>query len=408
MATLGPPARRSDASRPQVAAIVLAAGLSSRMQAFKPLLPFGERTVIEHVVATLQAGGVEEIRVVTGHRAAELAPVISRLGVAAVHNPDFERGMYTSVRAGIASLPADASGALLLPVDIPLVRSATIAALIDAAIDTGATIVHPTFAGTRGHPPILARRLFRDIVAGDGEGGLKRLIAGHYQDAVDLPVIDRGILLDMDTQADYARLAHALAHRGVPDDAECGAMLDAAMTPPRVRRHARAVADLAVALAQRLTAAGHLLDIDLVAAGALLHDIAKGHPRHAELGGELIRRLGFADVAAVVERHMDLQLESNPAGEPLVDERAIVFLADKLVADDARVTLDQRFAAGLGRHAGNPAALAGVARRKAEAEAVLSAVEAIISLPDAGGWPGPQSARRLGDDDRLPDPRGTP
>ena len=74
-------------------AIVLAAGFSSRMGAFKPLLPFGERTVVDHVVTTLRAAGVERIHVVTGFEAESLAPELARLGVTRAHNPQFAAGM---------------------------------------------------------------------------------------------------------------------------------------------------------------------------------------------------------------------------------------------------------------------------------------------------------------------------
>lgn len=409
MTTLWPTASFARGTRPPTVAVVLAAGWSSRMGAFKPLLPFGPRTVIEHVVATLREGGIDRIRVVTGHNADDLAPVLSRLDVTAVHNPDFDRGMYSSIRAGIADLPPDIAGALLLPVDIPLVRASTIAALIGAAIETGAAVVHPTFSDGRGHPPFLARRLVRDIVAGDGDGGLRRLIAAHVQDAVDVAVIDRGILLDMDTPADYAQLVRMLPARAVPDPVECEAMLAAAMTPEPVRRHARAVAGLAVTIARRLQAAGQPVDLDLVAAGALLHDIAKGHPRHADLGAELLRGLGFGSVAEVVACHMDLALADQP---PVIDARAIVFLADKLISDQRRVSLDQRFAAGLRRYAADAAALAGVVRRKAEAEAVLHAVEALIDLPEATDAMDADAPRHAGElagaDAKRPDLRWTP
>lgn len=373
------PAAVAPIAAPPVAGIVLAAGWSSRMGAFKPLLPFGRITVVEHVVATLRAAGIAEVLVVTGHNAAALAPVLARLGVVTVHNHDFDRGMYSSIRAGIAAVSRTARGALVLPVDIPLVRAATLAAVAAAGLETGAAVVHPTFRGRRGHPPFLARRLFRTIIEGDGEGGLRRLIETHVQDTVELPVIDRGILPDMDTPADFVRVAETVPGRAVaPDLEECEAMLEAALTPEPVRRHCRAVAGLATVIAERLAAQGLAVDVDVVRAGALLHDIAKGHPHHAELGAALVRGLGFPEVAAVVERHMQLNL----VVEAVPDERAIVFLADKLIKEDRRITLDARFAGGLGRFAGDPAALAGARHRKAEAEAVLAAVESLIDLPE--------------------------
>ncbi len=113
--------------RGDVAAIVLAAGRSSRMGDFKPLLPFDGGTLIGHVVASLRAAGVTRIHVVTGFNAEALAPEIDRLGVTRAQNADFDRGMLSSVQAGVASLPAETEAFLLMPVDMPLVRASTIA-----------------------------------------------------------------------------------------------------------------------------------------------------------------------------------------------------------------------------------------------------------------------------------------
>ncbi|MGO9420053.1 nucleotidyltransferase family protein, partial [Roseiarcus sp.] len=107
------------AFRSAVAAIVLAAGRSSRMGEFKPLLPFGEETVIGWVVANLRGAGVARIHVVTGFKAEALAPELCRLGVTIAHNADFEGGVMSSVQTGVAGLPAEMEAFLLMPVDMP-------------------------------------------------------------------------------------------------------------------------------------------------------------------------------------------------------------------------------------------------------------------------------------------------
>lgn len=360
-----------------VAAIVLAAGRSSRMGALKPLLPFAGVRVIEHVVATLAAAGIAPIHVVVGHRGAEVAAVARRCGAVVVDNPDFDLGMYSSIRAGIASLPASVAGTLLLPVDIAAVRATTFALIAEAGRST-ATLVHPTFRGEPGHPPFLPRALFAEILAGAGEGGLAALVARHDDEAIRLPVVDRACLRDMDHPADHASLAAAVPHRHVPESEECEAIFDAFAAEPRVRRHGAAVAALALALADRLIASGVPLDRDLVRAGAVLHDIAKGRAHHAEVGAVMLRDLGFPVLAAVVAQHMVIGFA---AGDP-IDEAAVVHLADKLVADDRRVRLDDRWAAAERRFGDDPAALAGAHRRRATAEAILHDVEARIGPID--------------------------
>lgn len=365
--------------RTAVAAVVLAAGRSTRMGASKPLLPFGARTVIEHVVASFAAAGVGPVHVVVGHRGAEIAQVLAKTGAVVVDNPAFDLGMYSSVRAGIASLPQTIAGALLLPCDVPAVRPVTFARIAAAGAARG-TIVHPTFRGVRGHPPFLPRRVFAEILEGAGEGGLRARLADREGEATEVEVFDRACLCDMDHPADYARLVAALPHRRAPEAEECEAILEGHAVVEPVRRHCRAVADFAVTAAERLRCAGVALDLDLVRAGALLHDLAKGQARHAEVGAAAVRELGFPEVAEVVARHMRIDFADGDR----IDEAAIVHLADKCVAGERRVTLAERFAAAEGKFHDDPAALAGARRRRAAAEAILREVEARIEGLGAG------------------------
>ncbi len=360
-----------------VAAIVLAAGFSSRMGAFKPLLPFGGRSAVSHVVASLRKAGLRHIHVVTGHNAVLLKPELKRLGVKAVHNANFAKGMFTSIQAGVASLPAAMDGFLLLPVDVPMVRVQTIQRVLATAAAGEARIVHPTFRGERGHPPFVSRALFEEILESDGEGGLRAILARHEAEAICVPVIDRGCLQDMDCLGDYRRALEMLEHyHRVPDDDECEAMLETAGTPEPVRRHCRAVAELATSLARRLNEAGEGLDAALIRAAALLHDIAKAHPHHAEAGAGLVRGYGFPEVADAIACHMSISFAGR------LDESAVLYLADKLIQEERRVTLEARFALALARFAGDAEALAGAKRRYADAEAILNAAEARIGPVD--------------------------
>ena len=204
----------------------------------------------------LRAAGVGRIHVVTGFQADALAPELTRLGVTRAHNPDFAAGMFSSVQAGVASLPADVEAFLLAPVDVPLLRPSTIARVLRAAAARDSAIVYPTFRGERGHPPLVRRALFAEILNSDGDGGLRALLARHEDEASEVAVFDWGCLVDMDRRDDYRRLAAALAGHRLPDVAECEAMFDAAATPEATRRHGRAVAALATSLARRLQGGG--------------------------------------------------------------------------------------------------------------------------------------------------------
>ncbi len=144
----------------QLSAIILAAGLSSRMGELKALLPLGnggnvgERTVLEQCLTLFRQCGVEDLAVVTGHRADEVGTVAALAGARLVHNPDFASGMYSSIRAGVGALPDQCSGFFLLPVDLSLVRCGTIRLLTRSFAQAPARIVYPVFDGRRGHPPL--------------------------------------------------------------------------------------------------------------------------------------------------------------------------------------------------------------------------------------------------------------
>lgn len=348
----------------RIAALILAAGYSSRMGRFKPLLRLGRKSALEWAVGAFREVGITDIGVVTGHEAKTLEAALQGTGVVAIRNHDYAKGMYSSVQAGLASLSPDTQACLLLPVDIPLVRASTVTALVAHHASDSAAVIYPTFRGQRGHPPLIGRELFAEILSGDGEGGLRALLQRH--EAAQVAVADEGILLDMDTLEDYARLVDLADRHDLPTTAECEAILEIEGVADRIRCHSRAVAKVGLALAQRLG------DIDphLVTAASLLHDVAKGHPAHAEAGAALITRLGYPAVAEAIRSHMDLAFDD---GAP--DAAAVVFIADKLVREDRLVPLESRFQPAFERYADQPDALAAARRKYQNARNVLDAIE---------------------------------
>jgi hypothetical protein len=251
-----------------------------------------------------------------------------------------------------------------LPVDVPLVRSSTISALAATGAACPAAVTYPEFRGQRGHPPLIRRDLFAEILAGDGDGGLRALLLRH--EAAEVAVADEAILLDMDTPDDYQRLALRALRRHLPTEAECEAILELEGVGEPIRRHGRAVAAVAGNLARHLDN----IDADLLVAASLLHDIAKGQPDHAAAGAAIVTRHGYPAVADAMRQHMDFGF-----GDGHIDAAAIVFIADKLVCEDHRVALANRFQPAFDRFAGQPEALAGARRKYENARRVLEAIE---------------------------------
>lgn len=352
------------------AAVVPAAGLSSRMGRLKALLSFGEVTALERVVGLFVSSGVSDVRVVVGYAADRLDPVLRSLGVSSVPNRDYPLGMFTSVVAGVRSLDPGVEAFFFLPVDIPLVRPATIRRLLDAWTGDRNEVLHPTLDGRRGHPPLVGGAHIPGIAAWNGQGGL----GGYLRDqaAREIPVPDRFMEMDMDTPEDYRNALAEWVRFAVPDAAECRALRNhVAQTPEPVGAHCLAVASVAETLGRALVDAGAHLDLALLAAAARLHDIRRGEPNHAEAGAELLRRHGFPAVADLVARHMDLEPRE---GRP-VNEAELLFLADKLVEGDRRVTLEDRFEAKLERFRDDPEARAAVLRRLEQTLAAKARVE---------------------------------
>ncbi len=184
-------------------AIILAAGFSSRMGSIKSLLPFGDRTMIEQTVSLYKNAAIEDIRVVVGHEKKKILPVLNKLKVKATDNPDFGRGMFSSVLSGLSSLGPDSDACFIHPVDIPLVKKDTIVHLRDVYQQMPGKILRPSFEGVRGHPPLLPSACFRDILSWNGKGGLKTALSQFESNTITLEVPDSNILFDIDTPEDY-------------------------------------------------------------------------------------------------------------------------------------------------------------------------------------------------------------
>ena len=193
------------AVRSELAAIVLSAGFSRRMGSFKPLLPFGSASVIERVIATIRDAGVETIRVVVGWNAESLISVLDRCAAPWVRNERFAEGMYTSVQAGVRSLPLDVAAFFLMPGDMPLVQGSTLVRLIAEWDAWPRGILYPCHQGHRGHPPLIASQYIPAILREAPPGGLRELLGRHAGDARNIEVTDPGILADLDTPEEYRR-----------------------------------------------------------------------------------------------------------------------------------------------------------------------------------------------------------
>jgi molybdenum cofactor cytidylyltransferase len=185
----------------RVAAVVLAAGRSTRMGGPNKLLAeIGGRPLIRIAAEQALASRARPLIVVTGHERDKVAAALSGLDVRLVHNPDFAKGLSTSVKVGLAAVPEEADAAVVCLGDMPQVSADLIDRLIGAFDpERGALVVIPTIAGKRGNPVVWSRRFFPELMALEGDVGARHLI-GRYAEAVtEVPVSDDAALTDIDT-----------------------------------------------------------------------------------------------------------------------------------------------------------------------------------------------------------------
>jgi molybdenum cofactor cytidylyltransferase len=193
---------------PKVAAIVLAAGRSTRMGRNKLMADLEGAPLLLRIVDAALASRARPVVVVTGHEAERVRAALGQRGVSIVHNPDYEKGLSTSVRCGLEALPAEADAALVCLGDMPRVGAPLLDRLIQAFNPVeGRAVCVPTWRGKRGNPVLWGRQFFSEMAALTGDVGAKHLMAEHPELVVEVPAEDDGVLADVDTPEALAALS---------------------------------------------------------------------------------------------------------------------------------------------------------------------------------------------------------
>jgi molybdenum cofactor cytidylyltransferase len=186
-----------------VAGIILAAGMSTRMGALKQLLPLGGRAAIEWS-AEVVGRRLDEVVVVLGHRAEEIAPVLAAYPVRWVVNADYQTGMLSSVQCGLRAVDRTADYLICLG-DQPRLSGAVVEQVLQARNQVSEGIIIPTASDRRGHPVLIRNAYRAEILGLPLDVGLNAVTRGHPEDTCELPVAEAAVLIDMDTPVDYQR-----------------------------------------------------------------------------------------------------------------------------------------------------------------------------------------------------------
>lgn len=187
----------------QIGALIVAAGMSTRMGEFKPMLSIGSISVAQRVIATLSQAGVSKIVMVTGYNATVLERHLSGNGIIFLRNENYETTqMFDSVKIGLSYLQDKCDKVLFTPVDVPLFTAKTAKTILDS----GAPLAVPMCEGQQGHPILIANDLIPEILNDCGEMGLKGAMDRCSAPLLRIDVEDPGTIHDADTPEDFSQL----------------------------------------------------------------------------------------------------------------------------------------------------------------------------------------------------------
>lgn len=357
----------------EFSAVIIAAGYSSRMKEFKPLLKFGEKTAIELLVDTYLKCNVNDIIIVLGHKSEEVMEKLKHLKIKWVINENFKDGMYSSIKRGVKEIKNCANGFFLNPVDIPLIKVSTIKQLKLEFLKQRKSIIYPIFNGEKGHPPLISNEFIKIILEDECNKGLRYLLDLYEKETMELEVIDWGTVKDMDTLSDYEQLKKYFNSRNIPNEEECLAIWNRYKLPKNIVEHCMKVAEVGCNIGKTLLEKGYFIDLNKIKSAALLHDIARNEKKHDKVGAEIVRNLGYNDIATIIEEHMDIELNSNEN----LTEKEIVYLADKLVLEKYIVNLEQRFKKSMDKYGDNLEAMKKINLRLENCKAIVNKIISI-------------------------------
>lgn len=352
------------------AAIILAAGYSSRMGDFKPLMDLNGKTPLQRCIDLFQNSGINDIIVVTGYLNDRIEEQIK--GIKTVVNNKYNEGMFSSVKAGVNVLSKNTDAFFLLPVDIPSVKEHTIKRTIESYEKIQDGILFPIFNEEKGHPTLLSYSLAKEILMKNPEGGLRDILNEHKEKWYYEELADRGILLDMDTKEDFEELYEHTIKESFPDYEECIEILRLCNVKQETIDHMKSVSQFSMKIATLLNEKGYSLNINAVEAGALLHDVAKGKKAHAEEGAKIVENFGYKCLSEIISEHVELKTCSK------ISEKEIIYVCDKLLIGTELVTLRKRFENAFKRYEHAPDILRNINKRYEHAKIIKESIENML------------------------------
>ena len=323
----------------KITGLILAAGYSSRMGTNKALLPFGNETVIERQIKCFIETGIHDLFIVVGYDADKVTNAVNRYPVNIIYNKNYSDGMFSSIQSGVKVIDPDVfDGVFLLPVDHPLIHSHALETIIERFGKLSVKILYPCYHNRKGHPPLFSTCLIKEILESRGDAGLKGIFTKYQNYAEFVDMGNQECLMDIDTEQDYLKALDYLNSHIVPDMEECEYIYRQCKVSDEIRAHSNKVADIARILAEALKKKGYNLDPGIVFFAGLLHDIQKGSPGHAGKAAELLMKMGYKQLAVLIQNHMDI--EAFYASK--ICNESVLYFSDKIVNRDRIESIEER------------------------------------------------------------------
>ncbi len=353
-----------------IAALILAGGMSSRMKDFKPLLPIGSKSMIETTVENYKQLGVGEIIVVTGYRSEDIEKTFKENNLNFIKNKNYNKThMYDSICLGLEELSEDIDNTFISPADSPFVQQFTLKKMIDVINISNHALIQSVYEGKEGHPIILKKDFSRRIQEHEGAMGMQGVIKNNKKKCGKISFVDPGIIMDADKPKDYFKILEYNEKKNCPTVDICEKIQKYFKIEEDVLLHSQKVTTLALDIYEKLKIKGVKLNVNLLMAGGLLHDIGKGKVNHAKVGSLWLKSMGYEKLSDIVSEHMELKKISK-----VPTEKEVIILSDKLVKEDKIVTIEKRFKNKQNLYDNNKNALITIKKRKNQAEAVYNLI----------------------------------
>lgn len=320
------------------AAVIVAAGYSSRMKAFKPLLKMANSTIIETAINTFRSIGVIDIVVVTGHNAEALETHIESTRAICLRSDYTRNKMFDSACIGLKYLKDKCDMVFFTPVDSPLFTKHSLNEMVLKMEANNYSVLCPCYLNEEGHPLLINSNCFETILSYDGTLGMKGAVRG-LKDVKMINLPDPALVMDADTPLDYEIMKQYEQERAVPTGKICMMMYQHFKTPEKMQKHCKKVAVMAVGMAEELIRRGYPLDVNKIQSAALIHDILRYKKNHASEAARLLEDLGCTGISPIVKAHIELD-EDDVFN---ITEKSVLYLADKLVCEDSIISLEERY-----------------------------------------------------------------